>query len=161
VSRVSGAVAAGLEIIRTIRDCRPDVVLLYGLPSVGVQALIAARHFDVPIVFRSIDVSHELVPNRVLVPVTKILENVIFNRVDFNIALTPHLKSYICSYGVPETRVRLLPSGVDAAMFSPGARNHSMMQRWGIAPDDPVILFMGTIYKFSGLDRVISDFPRV
>jgi len=34
-----------------------------------------------------------------------------------------------------------------------------VLARWNIEPADPVILFMGTIYRFSGLDRVISDFP--
>jgi glycosyltransferase involved in cell wall biosynthesis len=35
------------------------------------------------------------------------------------------------------------------------------MEQWGIAPVDRVILFMGTIYKFSGLDRVIEGFPDI
>jgi glycosyltransferase involved in cell wall biosynthesis len=161
LSRLSGAITAGIEIIRVMQEQRPDVVLLYGLPTVGVQCLLAARNFDVPIVFRAIDVSHELVPNRLLVPATKFLENFVFNAVDFNIALTPHLKKYILSYGVPERRVRLLPSGVDAEMFSPGERNNALMAQWGIGPEDPVILFMGTIYRFSGLDRVIHEFARV
>jgi glycosyltransferase involved in cell wall biosynthesis len=50
---------------------------------------------------------------------------------------------------------------VDADLFSPGPRNHALLEQWGIREGDPVILFMGTIYRFSGLDRVISDYPRV
>jgi glycosyltransferase involved in cell wall biosynthesis len=161
LSRISGAAAAAVEVVRTIRRERSDVVLLYALPTVGLQSIMAARTFGVPIVFRSIDVTHELVPHSTLVPATRLLERIIFNKVDLNIALTPHLKSYILSYGVPESRIRLLPSGVDAGMFSPGERNPEMLARWGIAPGDPVVLFMGTIYKFSGLDRVITDLPDV
>jgi glycosyltransferase involved in cell wall biosynthesis len=131
------------------------------LPTIGVQALLAARIFRVPVVFRAIDVTHRLVPSAMLVPVTKLLERFIFNRVDLNIALTPHLKKYILSYGTPEHRVRLLPSGVDCGMFSPGSRNSHLMAQWGITPEDQVILFMGTIYRFSGLDRVIGDFSRI
>ena len=161
LSRLSGAVMTATEIAHVMKTNRPDVVLLYGLPSVGVQSVLAARNFDVPIVFRSIDVSHELVPHGLLVPITKLLEDFVFNAVDFNIALTPHLKRYICSYGVPDRRVRLLPSGVDAELFSPGPRNHSLMEQWGIRPADSVILVMGTIYRFSGLDRVIADYPHL
>lgn len=161
LSRISGAITSGLELVRVMKDRRPDVVLLYGLPTVGVQSIVAARNFDIPIVFRSIDVTHELVPSALLVPAAKILEDFVFNAVDFNIALTPHLKNYILSYGVPEKRVRLLPSGVDADLFSPGARNDALMARWGIEPEDPVVLFMGTIYRFSGLDRVITGYARV
>src|SRR5439155_364930 len=54
-----------------------------------------------------------------------------------------------------------ITSGVDTEMFSPGPRNSPLLQQWGIRPEDEVILFMGTIYKFSGLDRIIRDFPRL
>src|SRR5881409_1814892 len=72
VSRVSGAVASGIEIVRLLRKRTADVILLYGLPTVGLQALLAARAFGVPVIFRAIDVSHQLVPYRILVPATQI-----------------------------------------------------------------------------------------
>jgi len=161
VSRVSGAVALTLEVVRTLEEMRPDVLLLYGLPTVGLQPILAARSFNVPVVFRAIDVSHQLVPSRLLVWPTKTLENFVFNSVDLNIPLTPHLERYVLNYGVSSTRVRRLASGVDAHMFSPGPRNRALLSKWGIAADDPVVLFMGTVYPFSGLDRVISDFHQV
>lgn len=159
ISRASGAVTGGAEILRCLKGRKPDVVLLYGMPTIGVQAVAAARLFGVPIVFRAIDVSHQLVPSAVLVPLTKVIERFVFKAVDFNIALTTRLKQYIASYGVPDNRIKLLPSGVDVDLFSPGPRNATLMSKWGIRPEDPVILFMGTIYNFSGLDRVIADMP--
>jgi glycosyltransferase involved in cell wall biosynthesis len=161
LSRVSGAITSGLEVLNAVRNHKPDVILLYGLPTVGVQALISARAYNVPIVFRSIDVTHSLVPFSVLTPPTKVLERLIFRSVDFNIALTPHLKKYILSYGVADSKVRLLPSGVDADMFCPGPRDDNFLSKWGITPEDKLILFMGTIYKFSGLDRVILDYSKI
>ena len=161
VSRISAAIASGLEVYRFLQIRSPDVLLLYGLPTVGVQSLLAARNFHVPVVFRSIDVLHQLVPMRVLVPLTRVLERYLYNRVNAVIPVTLHLKNYILSYGVPESRVRVLPSGVDTVMFSPGPRDTRLFQEWGIDPEDEIILFMGTIYKFSGLDRIIRDFPRL
>ena len=161
ISRVSGAMASGIEVNRALRRRKIDVVLLYGLPTVGVQVLLAAHAVGIPVVFRSIDVSHALVPNPLLVPLTKILERIVFRSVKFNIALTPHLQSYIHSYGVPEAAIRLLPSGVDAEMFSPGPRNTELLRQWGIGNDDPVVLFMGTIYRFSGLHVVLQGFGRI
>ncbi len=159
VSRISGAVASGLEVNRLLRDSAADVVLLYGLPTVGVQTITAARTHGIPVVFRAIDVSHELVPYPLLVSLTRLLEKFVFNTVDFNVALTPHIRSYIHEYGVAESKIRLLPSGVDIEMFSPGVSGRAALSNWGIASGDPVILFMGTIYRFSGLDRVIAGFP--
>jgi glycosyltransferase involved in cell wall biosynthesis len=65
--------------------------------------------------------------------------------------LTPLLRGYIQGYGVPDSKVRLLPSGVDTNLFSPGP-GHT---------NGPVILFMGTIYRFSGLDRIIRDWKSL
>src|SRR5439155_10361372 len=142
---------------RFLRDNPVDAVLLYGLPTVGVQTLVAARNRGVPVIFRSIDVLHRLVPFRTLSAATRVLERYIYRNVDAIYTVTLHLKNHILSYSVPESRIRVLPSGVDTAMFSPGPRNDALLQRWNIGPRDPVILFMGTIYKFSGLDRVIAE----
>jgi len=161
VSRVSAAVTSGIEAYRFLRDYSPDGVLLYGLPTVGIQTLLAARQFGVPVIFRSIDILNQLVPSKVLVPVTRMMERYVYNHVDAILTVTVHLKNHVLSYGVPDRRVTVLPSGVDTTMFSGGPRNHALLRNWGIGPDDPVILFMGTIYKFSGLDRVIRDFPRL
>src|SRR5262249_15136183 len=78
--------------------------------------------------------------------------SIVFNHTDLNIALTPMLQDYIQAYGVPDSKMRLLPSGVDTEMFSPGPPADG---------DGPVVLFMGTIYRFSGLDRVIEDWTKL
>ncbi len=161
LARVSAAISASREIVRILGDSRPDVILLYGVPTIGAQTLAIARSFGVPVIFRAIDITHELVPYRLLVPATHVLARYVFRHADFNVALTPHLKEYIQSYGVPASRIRLLPSGVDNNLFRPGSRNPDLLRHWGIEPNDRVILFMGTIYRFSGLDRVISQFSAV
>jgi glycosyltransferase involved in cell wall biosynthesis len=140
---------------------KPDAILLYGIPTIGVQTLLLARKRRVPVVCRAIDVTHELVPNRLLVPFTHLLAKYVYTRADLNVVVTPHLKSYVRSYGVTESRIRLLPSGVDREMFSPGRPSHDVKQALGISPDQRVILFMGTMYRFSGLDRVIRGFPQL
>ena len=161
LSRVSGAVTSGLEVHRFLRDHPVDAVLLYGLPTVGVQSLLAARKYKVPVIFRSIDVLHRLVPWRSLAAVTRVLERYVYRHVDAIFPVTLHLQNHILSYNVPKSRIRVLPSGVDTQMFSPGPRNAELLLRWGIGSEDPILLFMGTIYRFSGLDHVIRQFPKL
>ena len=161
LSRVSGALTSGSEVRSFLRDHPVDAVILYGLPTVGIQSLTAAREFNVPIIFRSIDVLNRLVPWRSLAAVTRVMERWVYRNVDAIFTVTLHLKKHILSYDVPESKVRVLPSGVDTQMFSPGPRNNALLQEWGIGPEDPVILFMGTIYKFSGLDRIIREWHQV
>src|SRR5262249_41169905 len=43
LSRISGALAATYDIRRVMKAARPDVVLLYGIPTIGVQTLLLAR----------------------------------------------------------------------------------------------------------------------
>ncbi len=159
VSRISGAITSGLEVARLLRYTSVDAIILYGLPTVGLQVWTAARLYDVPLFFRSIDVLHRLVPHPVLVRPTKLLERFIYGKVRAITCVTPHLKKYVESYGVPEARVDVLPSGVDRQMFSPGSPNPDIMARWNLEPSHRAILFMGTVYTFSGLDRVIRDLP--
>jgi len=151
LSRISGAVTSGLEVARLLNHSRFDAVLLYGMPTVGIQTIVSARAYGVPVVFRAIDVSHELVPPALSLP-TRMIESVVFNQVDLNIALTPLIRDYIQGYDVPNDKVRLLPSGVDTELFSPEPKNNT---------DEPIVLFMGTIYRFSGLDRVVRDWKKV
>lgn len=160
-SRISAAVTIGYDVNRVLAETRADAVLMYGLPTVGLQTIAAARLHRVPIFFRSIDVLHQLVPHRLLAPPTRILERIVYKHVDGIVALTPHLKNYIKSYGVEDSRVDVLPSGVDAEMFSPGVKNLGLLAQWDIWPTDKVVLFMGTIYRFSGLDRLIRDYRNV
>ena len=161
ISRVSGAVTSALEVLRVLQAKPVDAILLYGVPTVGLQVWAAARRYGVPVLFRSIDVSHRLVPHPFLVTPTKLLEQFVYRRVRAITCVTYHLKKYVESYGVPEERVEVLPSGVDRDMFSPGAPNHKLMARWQISPSHRLILFMGTVYTFSGLDQVIRDLPAL
>src|SRR5207249_4086229 len=160
LSRISGAITNGLEVRKVLAHAKPDVILLYGLPTVGLQSVISGRWYDVPVVFRSIDVLNQLAP-RSLAVMTKVLEGIVYRSVAGIVALTPRLQEHIASYGVPDSRIRLLPCGVDAALFSPGSKNAALLAGWNIGASDPVITFMGTIYRFSGLDRVIAEFQKI
>ena len=151
LSRISGAINSGMEVASLLEHSKFDAVLLYGLPTVGIQTLLAARAHGVPVAFRAIDVTHELVPPALSLP-TKMLESIVFNHADLNIALTPLLRKYIQAYQVPDEKMRLLPSGVDTEMFSPGPKTEN---------EGPIVLFMGTIYRFSGLDRVIRGWKKL
>ncbi len=162
LSRLTGAALNGAEVFRELRRSHVDAILLYGVPTVGVQTLLAAYFHGVPVIFRAIDISHELVARLPIVSrVTRFLEGVVYKRADGVIALTPRFKSYIQSYGVPESKVRVLPVGVDCRMFCDGSISRTGVHHWGITDDDFVALFMGTIYRFSGLDRVIQDLPQL
>jgi glycosyltransferase involved in cell wall biosynthesis len=46
-------------------------------------------------------------------------------------------------------------------MFHPGIGTEDLRQKRGFTPDDGIVLFMGTLFDFSGLDDILPLFHRV
>ena len=186
LSRLSAGFTHYLEIRRTIRDKNIDAIVLYSVPTNGLQTVCLARKFDIPVIFRSIDILHKLVPHsvvrpaskipgvsrlmgalydlvlyHVLRPATKILEESVYARVDMVLAITPHHSQYVISMGASESGVRLLPLAIDTNLFRPSVDCSSIRQKWGLTERDRVILFVGTLFEFSGLDGFIRKMPRI
>ncbi|GBD13342.1 D-inositol 3-phosphate glycosyltransferase [bacterium HR24] len=63
-------------------------------------------------------------------------------------------------YGVPSGRVHVVPCGVDTALFSPRDRVQARAQL-GLAVDSPVVLFVGRLEPFKGLDLLLRAHARL
>jgi hypothetical protein len=74
LSRLSAAFTHYQEIRRTIREKSIDAIVLYSVPTNGLQAVHLARKFNIPAFFRSIDILNQLVTWPTLRPVTRFLE---------------------------------------------------------------------------------------
>ena len=161
LSRLSAGLTHYLEISRTIREKNIDAIVLYSVATNGVQALRAARKFNVPVLFRSIDVANQLVPYRALRPIVRFLEKKVYSRADMVLTLTPKLSQYVTNMGAEESRVKLLPMPVDTNLFHPAVDTAEVRQKWGFGNTDRIVLFMGTLFDFSGLDVLIPRFSEV
>jgi len=161
ISRLSAGCTHYLEIQRTIREKNIDVIVLYSVPTNGLQTIRSARKYGVPVVFRSIDILHELVPYLILRPATKFLERQVYSRVDAILAITPNHARYVIGMGAPESRVKLLPLPIDTGIFRPSVDSSEVRQKWGYGEKEKIIVFIGTLFRFSGLDDLIRKFPRV
>jgi glycosyltransferase involved in cell wall biosynthesis len=161
LSRISAGFTHYLEIQRTIKEEKIDVIVLYSVPTNGLQTLSLARKFNIPVVFRSIDILYRIVRYRVLRSPTRYLERRVYSSVDSIMAITPHHAHYVMSLGAPESRVRLLPLPIDTSIFHPSVDHSEVRQKWGIGERQPVVLFIGTLFEFSGLDGFIPVFHRV
>jgi len=161
LSRLSASFTHYLEIQRTIREKNIDIIMLYSVPTNGLQAIHLARKFNIPVVFRSIDILNMLVPYPVLRPVTRVLEKRVYSRVDAVLPNTPQYSKYIASMGVAESKVKWLPFPIDTGLFRPSVDCSEVRQKWGLSESDQVIVFIGTLFEFSGLDAFIRQFPQV
>jgi len=62
------------------------------------------------------------------------------------------------TYGVPEDKIVVIYNGVDLNQFHPRNREQvreKIKQKWGIPPEAPLVLFVGSGFLRKGLDRLI------
>jgi glycosyltransferase involved in cell wall biosynthesis len=161
LSRITTALTHYREIGRTVKEKNIDAVVLYGVATNGLQAVYAARRRNIPVVFRSIDILNQLVVYPFLRPITKVLERMVYARADMLLTLTPSLSRYVAELGAIADRIKLLPMPVDTEIFKPSPASAKLKIRWGISDTDKVILYMGTLYDFSGLDGIIRWLPDI
>jgi glycosyltransferase involved in cell wall biosynthesis len=161
LDRASVFVTHQWAIEKTIKRHSIDVIVLYSVPTSGVQTLTAARRHGIPVVFRSIDVLHELVPHSFLRPFTFFLEKWTYSRVDKILALSPKLSEYVARMNADINKVELLLFGVDLNKFKPKAESGKLREEMGIKSSDKVVVYVGTMFPFSGLDIYLKQFSQV
>lgn len=161
LSRFSAIFTQYQEIRRTIKEKKIDVIVLYSVPTNGLQAISLARKFNIPVIFRSIDVLNQMVTSPLLRPLTRLLEKQVYSKADYILALTPKMSKYVTDLGADPSRVGLLLIPVDTKMFRPAPDSGNLRRKWGLGAEDAIILFIGTLFDFSGLDILIRRFPDV
>jgi len=68
-------------------------------------------------------------------------------------------REIMATYHVPEEKIAVLYNGVDHERFHPRNRGRSrerVRAQWGILPEAPVVLFVGSGFKRKGLDRLLA-----
>jgi len=161
LSRLSSGFTHYLEIQKTIHEKDINAIVLYGVPTNGLQATYLARKFNLPVVFRAIDIPHQLVPYPILRPIVRLLEKKIYSRADRLLPHTPKEAEYLIAMGAKEAKVKLLALPVETNLFRPFPDSTELRRKWGLGKKDQIILFQGTLYNFSGLDLFLHQFPML
>lgn len=157
LSRIFTAIIAPVILLLTLRTCRPDVVVTYAVPTLGWQAAIICRLLGIPLVFRSIDISHELRGGSfsALIRLSEKLLLLASTAVStHNHFLARHLRDS-SGYSSLQLQVHLPPLSVPAP--DPKAKSVSRKEL-GFCDDDVVVVFMGTLFKFSGVVDLARQF---
>ncbi len=155
LSRLSAFLTHYRAIEQTIREKNINVIILYSAPTNGLQTLVLARKLGVPVVFRSIDILHRLVTNPVLAFATRRVERIVYSHSDLVLTITPALTRYTVSLGASGGEVRVLPLGIDTGLLRPQGKDTDLLHRLGFDEKDKIVVFVGTLPHFSGLDIFI------
>ncbi|MDA8094338.1 MAG: glycosyltransferase family 4 protein [Betaproteobacteria bacterium] len=88
---------------------------------------------------------------------------------------SPRLKAVICNsrmvrdeimqhFGLPQTKLHVIYSGVDTDQFHPGLRHahrDGVRARYGIPPDAPLFLFVGSGFERKGVPALLSAMQAI
>ena len=154
--RLLAVILHPIAIWHELKHNKPDVVVLYGIPTNGWQTALICRHFKVPVLLRAIDVSHQL-RKTPLSPLIRMAESFVYRNVNHISANNLVLAEYISETSRTKTPIEVLLPGVDLHKFKPSAKPIELTNNSHIDKEDKVILFMGTLFRFSGVYELIQS----
>lgn len=160
ISRLSAFLYYFVLIERVIQKHKIERIILYAAPTNGLQTLIIAKIHRIPVLFRSLDVLHQIVPNKLLRVPTIILERIVYTFADNVAAITHKLVDYTIRLGAKTEKCVYIPTGADGDLFFNQPKDKQLLANIGFTPDDLVLLFSGTLYNFSGLTKIVRAFPE-
>lgn len=150
-------------IARAVRAHRPNVIHAASPDVVGLWASDVARAFGLPLVYEVRGLWHETaVAMGRLEAGSPAYEKMsatfveALKRADAIVTLSETVKAEIERAGIPADSVYLVPNGVDADRFAPRERPADLARQLGIAQDEVVLGYVGSLRPFEGLDLVLK-----
>lgn len=152
LGRLVGAIESFRAIRRAIQLSNPDVVVTFAVPTMGWQAAMLCRRLNVPLVYRALDVSHLIRKTRLAF-------------------LVRMAEAYVCRKAVrvsANNEALLQHCRKLARKAINGATNFPPLAIEKFQPETPYraskrlpsIVYMGSFFYFSGLDRVLARFAQ-
>lgn len=154
--RLIALVIHPLVFLRLTKKIKPDVVVTYSIPTSGWQIVTICKRLNIPIVVRAIDVSHKLRESRFEFAI-KIAERFVYKHADHVCANNEALRQYCVDLGASVDKSSVIYPGIDMNRFSTSVPRRDLQEFLGIKSTDKLLLFMGTLFRFSGLTELINE----
>ena len=138
---------------------RPDVVHVVTEGPLGSSALNAARALGLPVAadfhtnFHSY--SEHYGATWLKQPILGYLKR-FHNRVDCTMVPTAGLRDELTRLGFRD--LKIVARGVDTTLFNPARRDAALRRAWGVAAEDPVVLYVGRLAPEKNLPTVLDAY---
>ncbi|MEM6476617.1 MAG: TIGR04063 family PEP-CTERM/XrtA system glycosyltransferase [Pseudomonadota bacterium] len=164
-AREMAALSASIQALA--QEWRPDIIHAHSPALCGGGALRAARSLGIPLVYEIRAFWEDAaVGNRtgsegsMKYRLTRSLETQIVRRADAVFTICQGLRDDLVARGVNPGKIGVMPNGVDLSLFGePPARDDALADELGLAPDAPVIGYIGSFYDYEGVDDLIAAMP--
>jgi len=146
-------------IKKMLKKYNIDIVFLFGVVTNGKATIKASKELNIPVVHRTLDVIHELIREKFLRNSIHKIEKIIYPQFDKVLCQTPFMKKWAEQIG--STNVDVVPQGVDGNIIKPLSVDKQLQQKLGLTNEHQVVMYLGTVYSFSGLDAIIEKIPTI
>ncbi|HTC61984.1 MAG TPA: glycosyltransferase family 4 protein [Candidatus Saccharimonadales bacterium] len=159
---LSYATFAGTCLFGMAKSEKPDYVFVDSPPIfVGVPGWIAAKLWDVPLIFNVADLWPDSVRDLgvmrdgFLMKIAFGLERWIYRHSSVVTAVTEGIReSLLNTKGIPPEKVLFLPNGVDTRLFRPSASDDSLKKKLGLS-DKKIILYAGNHGYAGAVEQIL------
>ncbi|MCL2101105.1 MAG: glycogen synthase [Fibromonadales bacterium] len=128
--------------------------------------VLASRLYQVPLVLTT----HSLEPHRPWkseqlgeggYAMSCWIERAAYQSADGIIAVSEKMKQNVINlYGVDENKVKVIYNGIDPEFYQP-TLDEAILQKHGINPQKPFVLFVGRITRQKGISQLIQAIPKI
>lgn len=156
------------QVLIACRKFRPDIIHAHLHEGIAIGKL-ASKLFNIPLVADlQGSLTGELVAHKALPEVGWLvrpiqwLEKMINHMPLHLIASSTHMgRATQQEFGIPSQRLTTLMDGVDLDIFSPSEPDRALRASLGIEPDERLVVFIGVLTEYQGIDLLIESIPQV
>lgn len=150
------------KLMRLWRHARPDGIYVATEGPLGFSAVSAARALGIP-VLTGLHTRFDDFMNHYGLPWLSrpafAFMRAFHARADATLVPTQALQQSLTAAGF--SRVKVLSRAVDTGLFNPLKRNAALRAKWGLAPDQLAVLFVGRIAPEKNLDLAVQSFQAI
>jgi glycosyltransferase involved in cell wall biosynthesis len=151
-----------IEFKKLLKREKIDAVFLYSIFVNGVDAVKICNQLGIRVVFRAIDAYHRLRKSRWQSWLLKRGEIFVYKNADLLAVTNRKMEQYVRKIAGPKcVDTVLLDHGVDITHFKYTCPKNFPVNDLGIRPSDFAVVFLGTTYAFSQLDKFIRHIPEI
>jgi len=150
------------ELVRK-EDKKADIVAAHDWLSI-IAGASCKRELKVPLVFHV----HSTEPGRTMgrgSPVVNALESTGGSVSDMVVTVSHAMRDELVGLGFVEKKIRVCYDAVDPDKYDPTKVSQEsakmLRQRYGLAEDDKMILFVGRLTAVKGVDRLVNAMPAI
>jgi len=162
LDRYLATIVTPFVTLRKLLNDRPDVIVSYSVPTSGWQTLILSKILRIPFVYRAIDVSHKIRKSR-FNWLVRLAERFVLRNADVVSVNNPAMARYAIE--VMDTRrpveFNAPPLDLSFAVRPTDQTRSKVFAKYGLEPEDKVLLYLGSFFYFSGLGSFLQKFAPV